>query len=112
MVQKKTFFNEKLLTHPSLVSYNELSDFEKSKDDLVNFLVNEFDEYLKNKSKNSFRLYLSYKLGNEKASLTLKTENLLLSDFLLTLKKFKITSVDIKSYTLLVQKKKINIRGY
>ena len=102
---EKTFFNEKLLTHPSLVSYNELSDFEKSKDDLVNFLVNEFNEYLKNKSKNSFRLYLSYKLGNERAFLTLKTEKLLLSDFLLTLKKFNITSVDIKSYTLLVQKK-------
>lgn len=68
-------------------------------------LVNEFSEYLKNKSKNSFRLYLIYNLGNERASLTLKTEKLLLSDFFLTLKKFNITSVDIKSYTFLVQKK-------
>ena len=103
--KEKTFFNEKLLTHPSLVPYNELSDFEKSKDDLVNFLVNEFDEYLKNREKNIFELYLIYEVSKGEASFSLKTENFLLSDFLLILKKFKITSVDIKSYMLLVQKK-------
>ena len=55
--KEKTFFNEKLLTHPLLIPYNYLNDFEKSKDNLVNFLVIEFDNFIKNKTKNCFELF-------------------------------------------------------
>ena len=56
--------------------------FEKSKDNLVNFLVIEFDNFIKNKTKNCFELFFNYKMTNSDGTLFLKSNNCLLKDCL------------------------------
>lgn len=70
------------MTHPLLIPYNHLSDFEKSKDNLVNFLVIEFDNFIKNKTKNCFELIINYKMTNCEGTFFFKSKNCLLKDWL------------------------------
>ena len=70
------------MTHPLLIPYNYLNDFEKSKDNLVNFLVIEFDNFIKNKTKNCFELFFNYKMTNSDGTLFLKSNKCLLKDCL------------------------------
>lgn len=101
--KEKTFFNEKLLTHPLLVPYIDLNDFEKSKDFLVNFLVNEFYNFLKNKTKNTFKINISYEVNNYEISFFIETKIFLLDYLFLVLKQIKINNLQIKSYTILLK---------
>ena len=77
--------------------------FEKSKDNLVNFLVIEFVIFIKNKNKtkNCFELFFNYKMTNSDDSLFLKSNNCLLKDCLEDLNSGFNNSISIYSYKIL-----------